>query len=164
MREQEQTRILIIDDDQSIRETLSKALEKAGYVVDTAEDGAEAIEKAQANFYNLALIDIRLPDIEGTKLLTAMKDTTPKMAKIILTGYPALENAIEAVNKGADSYVRKPVDIGELLRVIKKHLEKQAEARVYSQEKVKEFIETRVKQLETEEQSTRNNAAARRRP
>jgi DNA-binding NtrC family response regulator len=162
--EPEQTRILVIDDDESIRETLSKALEKAGYVVETAESGTEAIEKAQANFYNLALIDIRLPDMEGTKLLTAMKDTTPKMTKIILTGYPALENAIEAVNKGADSYVRKPVDIEELLRVIKKHLQKQAEARVYSQEKVKEFIETRVKQLETEEASTRNNAAARRRP
>jgi broad-specificity NMP kinase len=56
------------------------------------------------------------------------------------------------------------VDIEELLRVIKKHLQKQAEARVYSQEKVKEFIETRVKQLETEEQSTSSNVAARRRP
>jgi DNA-binding NtrC family response regulator len=164
MREHEQTRILIIDDDQSVRHTLSQALENAGYVVDTAKNGAEAIEKAQANFYNLALIDIRLPDMEGTKLLTAMKETTPKMAKIILTGYAALESAIEAVNKGADAYIRKPVDIGELLRVIKKHLEKQAEVRVYSQEKVKEFIETRVKQLETEEQSTRNNAAALRRP
>jgi DNA-binding NtrC family response regulator len=108
MKEQEQTRILIIDDDESVRETVSKALEKAGYVVDTAENGTEAIEKAQANLYNLALIDIRLPDMEGTKLLTAMKDTTPKMVKIILTGYAALESAIEAVNKGADSYIRKP--------------------------------------------------------
>jgi DNA-binding NtrC family response regulator len=164
MRELEQTRILIIDDDQSVRETLSKALENVGYVVDTAEDGTEAIEKAEANFYNLALIDIRLPDMEGTKLLTAMKDTTPKMTKIILTGYAALESAIEAVNKGADAYIRKPVDIGEFLRVIKKHLEKQAEARVYSQEKVKEFIETRVKQLETEEASTSSNVTARGRP
>jgi DNA-binding NtrC family response regulator len=162
MKEQQQTRILIIDDDQSIRVTLSKALENVGYVVETAENGAEAIEKARANLYNLALIDIRLPDMEGTRLLTAMKDTTPKMVKIILTGYAALESAIEAVNKGADAYIRKPVDIKELLRVIKKHLEKQAEAKVYSQEKVKEFIETRVKQLETEEASTRNAAALRR--
>jgi DNA-binding NtrC family response regulator len=74
--------------------------------------------------------------MEGTKLLTAMKDTTPKMVKIILTGYPALEIAIEAVDKGADSYIRKSVDLRELLRVIKKQLGKQAEARVYSQGKV----------------------------
>ena len=147
MREQEQARILIIDDDESIRKTLSKALEKAGYVVDIAENGKEAIKKAQASFYNLALIDIRLPDMKGTELLTATEETTPKMVKIILTGYPTLENAIEAVNKGADSYVRKPVDIEGLLREVKKQLEKQAEARTYSQEKVQEFIQTRVKQL-----------------
>jgi len=82
----ETARILLIDDDESVRKTISKALTKAGYRVDTAENGTEALEKAQANFYNLALIDIRLPDVEGTKLLDAMKDTTPRMIKIILTG------------------------------------------------------------------------------
>jgi DNA-binding NtrC family response regulator len=146
----ETARILLIDDDESIRKAVSKALEKAGYRVETAENGTEAIEKAQANFYNLALIDIRLPGMEGTKLLEAMKDTTPRMVKIILTGYPTLQNAIDAVNKGADGYLTKPVDIEELLRVIKNHLEKQVDARVYSEEKLTEFIETRVKQLKTD--------------
>lgn len=73
------------------------------------------------------------------------------MVKLILTGYPALQNAIEAVNKGADGYITKPVNIEELIETIKKQLEKQAKEKVYDQEKVKEFIETRVKQLETEE-------------
>jgi len=145
----ESARILVVDDDESIRKVLATILEEKGYVVDTAENGKEAIEKSHANFYNLALIDIRLPDMEGIKLLTAMKETTPKMVKIIITGYPALNNAIEAVNKGADGYVLKPVNIDNLLNIIREHLGKQEEARKYSQEKVAEFIETRAKELET---------------
>jgi DNA-binding NtrC family response regulator len=88
--------------------------------------------------------------MEGTNLLTAMKDTTPKMVKIILTGYPALQNAIEAVNKGADSYLTKPVKIAELLRVIKERLKKQSIESEFGQQKVSEFVETRLKRLETE--------------
>lgn len=147
----ETARILLIDDDEAVRKTISRALNKAGYVVDTAENGKEAIEKAEVAFYNLALIDIRLPDMDGIKLLAAMKDGTPKMVKIILTGYPALQNAIEAVNKGADSYITKPVNIDELLRVIKKHLERQSRDSEFGEQKINEFVETRLKQLDTEE-------------
>jgi len=125
-------------------------LEEEGYVVNTANNGKEAIRKSNAKFYNLALIDIRLPDMEGTRLLTAMKETTPKMVKIIITGYPSLENAVEAVNKGAGSYILKPFDMDKVLKKIKEHLKKQQETRKYSQEKVAEFIETRVKELEEE--------------
>lgn len=125
-------------------------MEGEGYVVDAVKNGKEAIRKSETKFYNLALIDIRLPDMEGTKLLTAMKETTPKMVKIIITGYPSLQNAIEAVNKGADAYVVKPLNMDSVLRAIKEHLKKQQEAKEYSQEKVTEFIETRVKELEKE--------------
>ena len=79
-------RILVIDDDREILKTFSAALKGLGYVVETAETGRDAIEKAKANFYNLALIDIRLPDMEGIELLTALAETTPKMVKIIVTG------------------------------------------------------------------------------
>jgi DNA-binding response OmpR family regulator len=143
-----ETRILVVDDDETIRKSISRVLETAGYTVDAAKDGKAAIQKAESNFYNLALIDIRLPDMEGTQLLTLMKETTPKMVKMVLTGSPSLQNAVEAVNKGADGYVLKPAKMDELLRVVKEHLKKQQEARVYSEEKVKEFIETRVKELE----------------
>jgi YesN/AraC family two-component response regulator len=120
-------------------------------VVDTAESGKSAIEKSNANFYNLAIIDIRLPDMEGTELLTATGETTPKTIKIILTGYPSLQNAVEAVNRGADGYVIKPVQTEHLLNMIGEHLRKQEAARQYSELKVKEYVETRSKELETEE-------------
>jgi len=144
----EHSRILVVDDDESIRKTLAAILEDQGYVVDTAESGREAIEKSNTQFFNLALVDIRLPDIEGTRLLTAMKETIPPMVKIIITGYPSLQNAVEAVNKGADAYILKPLNIDNVLSTIKEHLKKQQEAKIYSEEKVTEFIETRAKELE----------------
>lgn len=120
-------RILVIDDDESIRTTTAAILENEGYNVDTAENGKEAIEKSNAELFRVALIDFRLPDMEGTELLTALRETTPKMAKIMVTGYPTLQNAIECVNKHADAYFAKPVDYGTLLNTIRDLIQKQTE-------------------------------------
>jgi len=147
-------RILVVDDDESIRKVLSAILQERGYAVDVAATGEEAIAKSKTNFYNLALVDIRLPDMEGTQLLTSMKNTTPRMIRIIITGYPSLKNAIEAVNKGADGYVLKPVNMDNLLTTVAEHLKKQQEARKYSEQKVAEFIETRAKELDAERIAT----------
>jgi two-component system response regulator PilR (NtrC family) len=146
----ERARILIVDDDESIRKVLSTILDEEGYAVDVADSGKQAIDKSNEEFYNLALVDIRLPDMEGTELLTKMKDTTPKMRKIIITGYPSLQNAVEALNKGADAYIMKPFDMDKVLSTIREQLKKQEEEKEYSQGKVAEFIETRVKELEEE--------------
>jgi len=143
----ENTRILVIDDDENVRKILSAVLVREGYSVDTAKNGEEAIEKSKRNFYNMALIDIRLPDMEGTKLLTTMKETVPKMVKLIMTGYPTLDNAVESVNRSADGYLIKPINIDRLLETIKAHLRKQQETMEYTQERVAEFIETRTKEL-----------------
>jgi len=151
----ERPRILIVDDDESIRKVLVAVLEENEYVVDSAKDGKEAIEKTSRDFYNLALVDIRLPDSEGTKLIAKMKETTPRMRKIIITGYPSLQNAVDALNKGADAYIMKPFDMDKVLQTIKEQLEKQQEEKKYSQERVTEFIETRVKELEEEKPITR---------
>jgi DNA-binding NtrC family response regulator len=87
--------------------------------------------------------------MEGIELLTKMKDTTPKMRKIIITGYPTVHNAVEAVNRGADGYIMKPFDVEKVLKTIENQLKKQQAEKKYSQEKVAEFIETRVRELET---------------
>ena len=147
-------RILIVDDDHEILKTFSAVLREAGYVVDTAESGREAIEKSNRNFYNLTLIDIRLPDMEGTQLLTALKQTTPKMVKIIVTGYPSLQNAVKAINKGADGYIIKPAKTEDLLSAIREHLRKQLEAKQYGEQKMKEFVEMRTEELASQEKRT----------
>jgi DNA-binding NtrC family response regulator len=146
----EHARILVVDDDEGIRKTLSVILQDEGYEVDTAESGKEAILKSNAGFYNLALIDVRLLDMQGTELLTKIKDTVPRMRKIIITGYPTVHNAMEAVNRNADAYLLKPFDMGKLLFVIKDQLRKQKEEMDFSQDRITDFIETRVRELEAE--------------
>ena len=139
--------ILIVDDNKGILETLSAILEEKGYRTDTAKNGREAIEKSKKNFYNMALLDIKLPDIEGTKLLTEMKGTRPNMVKIMITGYASINNAVEALNLGADAYIMKPVDPENLLKLINEKLRAQSEAAKMNQKKVAEWIETRASML-----------------
>jgi len=146
----EQARILVVDDDESIRKVLASILEEKGYVVSTAQSGKEAIEKTQSEFYNLALVDIRLPDMDGTEVLASIKETTPPIVKIIVTGYPSLQNAIDAVNKGADAYILKPFKVDNVLNAIKEHLKKQKENKRYSERKILEFIQTRARELDQE--------------
>jgi len=148
----EKASILIVEDDENIRETLSTILQQKGYNTDTAKNGQEAIQKSKAKFFNLALLDIKLPDMEGTKLLTTMHKNLPKMVKIMITGYPSLENAVEALNLGADAYIIKPVKPEKLLALIEEKLEEQRQAEKMTEEKVTEWIKTRVRKLEHESQ------------
>jgi len=149
MTTMEKKSILIVDDDRAILSSLEKILRLGGYSVDTAETGREAIEKAKNRFYNLMLLDIKLPDMEGTELLRAVDETEPKMVKIMVTGYPSLENAVKSLNLGADAYLMKPIDPQELLDVVEKKLKEQEEADVMDAEKVKEWIKTRIQRLKT---------------
>ena len=146
--EKSKKRILIVDDDAMIRRSFKEILQRGGYIVDTAPTGAEAIQKSFTEFYNLALIDIRLPDMDGIKLLTEMKETTPKMRKIIVTGFPDLQNAIAAIRGAADDYLTKPASADSLLQAIEKNLRIQQGEGEYSQQKVADYIENRVRELE----------------
>jgi len=141
--------ILVVDDDKTILKSLRDVLRSEGYHVDTADNGKEAIEKSEAGSYNLALLDIKLPDMEGTELLVRMHESLPRMMKIMVTGYPELENAVESLNKGADAYLMKPVSPDSLLKVVKEKLMEQEESEKMSQEKVKKWIETRVRKLKS---------------
>ena len=144
---QEKSRILVIDDDESIREVLTILLESEGYIVDTAEDGKQAIEKTSHNFYNLAIVDYRLPDAEGTFLIKKFKETTPKMIKIMLTGYPSTKNAIDAVNNHAHAFIQKPIDPASLISKVEELLQMQQEEKAFSENKVADYIQTRFTEL-----------------
>ena len=141
------TRILVVDDDESITSTMKAILEDEGYIVDIAATGREAIKKTEETAYNVALLDIRLPDMEGVELLKLMKDAVPRTRKIMVTGYPSMQNAITALNKNADVYLIKPVDIEKLLNTVKEQIKLQEDEREFSEQKVAEFIETRVKEI-----------------
>ncbi len=117
--------ILVVDDDMGVRKVLSSILFEAGYFVETVENGKQAIRASEKTRFDLALIDIKLPDMEGTELLQRLKEKQPHMVKIIITGFPTFENAMETVNEGANGYVLKPFDIPKLLEMIRKHLSRE---------------------------------------
>ncbi|NLE05317.1 MAG: response regulator [Crenarchaeota archaeon] len=142
-----QYKILLIDDDETIRDTLALLLQTEGYLVDKAANGEEAIKKAKTNFYNLAIVDWRLPDIEGTKLINDLKIIIPEMAKIMLTGFPSMQNAIESVNNRADAFFVKPVDVPTLLEKIQELIRIQEESRLFDEAKMVAFIHSRAKEI-----------------
>ena len=119
-------KIIIIDDDENICKSLSLILKTVGYVTDTAKTGNKAISKIKHEFFNIALLDIKLPDVEGTELLTSIKEINPDIEIIMITGEASLESAIIALNKGASAYLRKPLQPEDLLSYIKNFLEKQS--------------------------------------
>lgn len=151
--------VLIIDDDDDILMTMTKLLSEAGYVTETAKTGAEAIEKSKQKFFNLALIDIVLPDMQGTQLLIKLQETVPKMRKLIITGHATLANAVEAVNLGADAYIIKPINPQEILKDIQEQLQKQKDEMSITQDKVIGYIETRSKHLKQMEDKSAKNTA-----
>jgi DNA-binding response OmpR family regulator len=114
--------ILVVDDDKSILRTFTRILQKNGYEIDSAETGKEAIEKADTKHFDLALVDIRLPDMDGTDLLTKMKKPLQHTIKIMITGFPSLESGVKALDEGADAYLVKPVKPEELLMLIEEKL------------------------------------------
>jgi DNA-binding NtrC family response regulator len=116
------TSLLIVDDDAGIREMLSTVMANEGYLVEAVENGKQAIKACEESLFDIALIDVELPDMKGTELLMRLKKMQPKMVRIVITGHPSLESAMRAVNERADGYVLKPIEVTELLDKIKKLL------------------------------------------
>jgi DNA-binding NtrC family response regulator len=114
--------ILIIDDDKYIQQIFTRILRKQGYLIDSAETGQEAMEKLRNQKYDLALIDVKLPDTNGTDLISKMHAMHPDMIKIAITGFPSLEDATKVIDRGASAYLVKPVKSEELIRIINEKL------------------------------------------
>lgn len=144
----EKVRVIIVDDDRDILKSLKDILQSKGYDVEMAETGQSAIEKTKTKYFNIALLDIKLPDIEGTELLARIHREKPQMMKIMITGYPSLDNAVKALNLGADAYIMKPVNPENLLKVVEEKLREQKEAEGMTEEKIAEWIENRIQKLE----------------
>ena len=116
------TSVLIIDDDPGIRKIISEVLEKEHYLVEAVEKGKDALKACKNESYDVALIDIQLPDMKGTALIAQLRKLQPKIVTIMITGTPSLENAVKAVNERADAYMMKPLDMADLIKTIEKLL------------------------------------------
>ena len=100
--------ILIVEDDPDVRAMLTRTLGCGGYVVDSAADGSEALDKFRDNRFNLVITDVRLPQMNGLQLLGEIKQAEPHVPVIVITGYGSVQNAVEAMQGGASDYLLKP--------------------------------------------------------
>jgi two-component system response regulator AtoC len=116
------SRILVVDDEKLIRWTLRERLEEAGYAVVEAETGTEALLAADEGA-DLVLLDVRLPDLDGLEVLRRIRERHPDTLVILITALATVENAVEAMKRGAWHYLNKPIDVGELLHYVGKALE-----------------------------------------
>jgi DNA-binding NtrC family response regulator len=135
--------IMVVDDDKKFLEMLSEILTDQGYSVKAFENGKEAIAESFDQIFNVALIDIHLPDMEGTELLSKLRKIEPQTIKIIITGNATLDNSIEATNKGVDGFIVKPFDGKKLLSLIESKLKDQRQKIEFDDKKVAEYIESR---------------------
>lgn len=113
-------RILVVDDDAAVLNSIVRVLDRSGFIADTAVTGKEAIEKSKNQHYDAALIDLRLPDIDGLEILS--RANFSGTVKIMLTGYPSLVSGMAAMDKGVDAYLQKPVRPEELIGLVKSKL------------------------------------------
>jgi len=117
--------ILVVDDDRDFLDIIRQILEKKGYKIITAPSASEALSLLKKNFYNAAILDISLPDANGTELLSSILELHPDTVAIMLTGHSSVNNAVQSLNRGAFAYLEKPVDPENLLTVINRGMEKQ---------------------------------------
>jgi len=117
--------ILVVDDDPGFLQIARAILQTKGYEVEVTPSAAGAISIVKQRLYNVAILDISLPDIEGTELLSTLLEIRPDMMAIMLTGHSSVQNAVQSLNRGAFAYLEKPLDPEYLLSVIARGLEKQ---------------------------------------
>jgi len=116
--------ILAVDDERNILKLVSATLKKQGYAVETALSAEEAIEKFNASVFDLVLSDLKLPGRSGIELLDYVRNKDPNLPIIMMTAFGTIENAVEAMKKGAFNYLTKPVNPDELISVAKEAIEK----------------------------------------
>jgi DNA-binding NtrC family response regulator len=114
--------ILVVDDEDALRTVLTNELVNEGYEVRNAADGDEAITELQKAEYDLVLLDIKMPRVNGFEVLRFIKDHLPRTRVVMLTGFADLKNAIESKKLGADDFVSKPYDLVDLLTTIERVL------------------------------------------
>jgi len=120
----ESARVLVVDDERSILQLLHEALSRWGYQVTTAGTGADALEALKTNVFHVAMTDIRMPDMSGLDLLREIKKLDESVEVVVMTGYPAISSAVEALKEGAYDYLSKPLILDEIQHLMTRMMER----------------------------------------
>lgn len=117
-------RVMVVDDEENIREVLSGYLDSLGYEVVTATDGQDALDKFEAGVFDLIISDLLMPTIDGLELLKKVREKDRDVIFLMITGYPSIETAVEAIKKGAYDYITKPFHMEDVKLRIERSFEK----------------------------------------
>jgi two-component system NtrC family response regulator len=140
MAEKSNIKVLLIDDEETLIEYLSKRLLREGFVVKVAFSGEEAVEVAKSDHYDVAVVDLKMPGMDGVETQKRLKKIQPFLQSIVLTGHGSVESALESGHQDAFQYLLKPVDYDILVENIKKAFQKKQEIqKVKFQEQVEEL-------------------------
>ena len=120
----EEARILIAEDEKAQRELLEGFLKKEGFSVDAVANGREALQRIEGNFYDLALIDYKMPELDGLKTLKEIRRLYPDLPVVMMTAYGTIETAVASMKEGALDYLTKPINLEELLLILQKVMER----------------------------------------
>jgi len=121
----ERPRILVVDDEKIICELIERTLKRNNYDIEIARNGKTAIEKTKESVFDILITDVRMPKINGMEVLREIKKVNPFIEVIVITGYPTVELAVEAIKIGAYDFITKPFDINKVQLMVNKCLEKQ---------------------------------------
>jgi len=124
MESAEKAKVLVIDDEESMRDSCSMIIEKEGLSPETAENGEKGLEKIKEIKPDIALIDLKMPGIGGLEVLEKLKETDPTIIAVVITGYGTVESAVEAMKRGAYDFLQKPFTPEELRRIMRRGLER----------------------------------------
>ena len=110
-----QAKILVVDDDEVVRRSYQRSLQNARCEVESVANGADALQAVQQKTFDVLLLDLRMPGMDGIEVLKAVRQTSPESEVIVITGYPTIETAKQAVQLGACDYLAKPVGPAEVI-------------------------------------------------
>ncbi len=133
-------RLLVVDDDQDIRELLEFDLSQSGYLVDTAKDGSEGLQMAMTGHYDLVLLDVMMPKMNGFDVCKNIKEHNPSQAVLMLTAKGTINDKTQGFDSGADDYIVKPFDIQEVLLRVRALLRRNGSETATKQVSSKEIL------------------------
>ena len=118
-----EAKILVVDDDQEVRGYLSKTFSGlAGFSVEVAETAEEALQKLQGVMFDLVLVDLKLPGMDGLQLITEIVNSKPEILTVLITGHGNSDSAVEAIKRGASDYITKPFDLDDMVTRVRRVL------------------------------------------
>ena len=139
----DEIRVMLVDDEVEFLESMKRILQRRNMIITVAESGEKALNLLRKSIVDIAVVDVKMPVMDGLELLRKIKEDFPSVEVILLTGHPTVEAALKGIKLGANEYLKKPPDIDELITTIRRLFQKRQQIILEQQKKLIEDIKRR---------------------